>query len=343
MSAHRFALALGGIFGGACALAACAYEVPDVLTSEGDASGVDAPADVATSVDANDASDAIVDAGGCNPQAPFGVPVILAELADPSYAARDPRLTADERTIHFAFGPPSGPFVLFVATRATSTGPFGKPSPVAGLTPSSGSDNNITVSADGLTALLSSNRTQGSVNPNVSQIWSTTRASTSSSFAAPVWANTGFGSQNGDFDPFFVEGAGGIFYLASAGYPTPIVKIRRSVFLGNNTFGDPSGPSFTSGNNGADERAPVVTPDELRIYYASNAGLDGGILSAGGNVWTSTRPSTAVAWQKPWVVAELQSFGTYPRPGWASADGCRLYLTSNKSGRDAIYVATRGK
>jgi len=295
--------------------------------------------DTAVPSDAMDAS--VVDDGSCNPAAAFGTPTILAELADPNYDERFPRLSPDERTIYYAFGPPAGPFVLFSAARVASTGPFGKGAAIAGLTPASGSDNNITVSPDGLVALLSSNRTQGSVNPNVSQIWSTSRANTSAAFATPVWSNTAFGSQNGDYDPYFVPGAGGLFYSANVTLSNPAPHIRRGVFNAGGYSGA-SGPGFGTGNAVAEDRAPVVTPDELRIYFASNAGPDGGV-QPGGRIWTSTRPSSAVAWLAPWIVAELAGFGTYPQPGWISADGCRLYLTSNKSGRDAIYLAKRGK
>ena len=273
--------------------------------------------------------------------AAFGAPTVLSELADPNYDERYPRLSPDERTIYYAFGPPAGPFVLFSAARAATNDPFGKGAAIAGLTPASGSDNNITVSANGLVALISSNRTQGAVNPNVSQIWSTSRASTAAPFASPLWSNTGFGAQNGDYDPYFVPGAGGLFYYANVSLSHPAPHNQRAVFNAGTNNGA-SGPGFGTGNSAAEDRAPVVTPDELRIFFASNAGPDGGV-QAGGRIWTSTRPSSALAWLPPWIVPELSGFGTYPHPGWISADGCRLYLSSNKSGRDAIYLAKRGK
>ena len=352
MTARDLRRAASVLVCGACcapfALAACLYDVPDVGAPAPDVdSGVSGP-DV-SSTDGSAAKDAggndanVADAGGCNPDAAFGTPALVSELADPSYDARYPRLTSDERTIYYAFGPAAGPFVLYSATRATTSSPFSGMAPIAGLTGANGSDNNVTVSEDGLVALLSSNRKQGSVNPTVSQIWSTSRANTSAAFSTPLWSNTGFGSQDGDYDPFFVSGGGGLFYLASVSLSAPgIAHIRRATFV-NGTYGSASGPDFSTGNSAADDRAPVLTPDELRIYYATNANPSGGVLGGGaGNVWTSSRPSTALQWRPPTVVAELSGFGTYPKPGWVSADDCRLYLFSNKSGHDAIYVATRG-
>ncbi len=346
--AWRVPLAVVALGGSSAALAnACAYEVPEVVTPLVDSGGTDVIVGDGGSTDASDAdADADAATGTCNPIAPFGTPVLIPELADPNvtYESREPRLSADELTVYFAFGPQNGTFVLFTATRPSMTATFGAKAPIAGLTGGSGSDNNITVSADGLVALLSSNRTQGSVNPNVSQLWSTSRPNASAAFATPVWSNTGFGSQNGDYDPFFIPGAGGLFYSVYADLNTGILKIKRSVYAGNNTYNGASGPGFAPPNAAASDRAPVLTPDELRIFYASNAGLDGGVLPPGnGNIWTSARPSSAVGWPPPIAVAELVNFGTYPRPGWVSANGCRLYLTSNKSGRNLIYVATRGK
>lgn len=324
----------------ACTLAGCWFDVPDVASSDPTDSGA-ADSEAGDARVPADATDALVDGGGgCNPDAAFGAPLVLPELANPNYDERYPRLSPDERTIYYSLGPPGGPFVLFFASRAAPTGPFGNAAAIAGLTGGGQSDVNITVSSSGLVALMSSTRTQQSVNPNVSQIWSTLRQNTSSPFAAPIWSNTTFGSQNGDFDPYFVPGAGGHFYYAN-------LPINGSIDLNDAVFnaGVYSGamsPGFGSLNSAAEDRAPVVTPDELRIYFASNRGLDGGVLGSGGNVWTSTRPSSAVVWQAPRVVSELAGFGSYPRPGWISADGCRLYLTSNKAGSEDVYVATRG-
>ena len=323
--------ALGALVANACAAAACWYDVPDVTTMV-DSGGPEAATDAAPT----DAGTDVMDAG-CNPDAPFGTPVVVPGFANPSYDERYPRLSPDELTIYYAFGPSSGPFVLFTASRTSTTTPFGAGSPIAGLTGGSGSDNNITVSSDGLTALISSTRTQSSVNPNVSQIWSTLRTSPSSAFLPPAWSNTTFGSQNGDFDPYFVTG--NLFYYAHLPINGSVDLSAASVVVEPDAGIYGAGPAvdISNLNSSADDRAPVVTPDELTIYFASNRGSDGGT-----NVWTSSRPSNAIAWQTPWMVAELAGFGN-PRPGWISADGCRLYLTSRAAGSDDIYLATRGK
>lgn len=350
-------LRLAGIVLGSAAVAlalttgACGYEVPDVGTGTPDSGlGPDVTllpdaADSGAAADAKDA--AAVDDGSCNPAKAFGTPVLVQGLADPGYDERFPRLTPDELRVYYALAPKNnGMSALFTATRASPTGGFGPPVAVAGLTGGTGSDNNITVSADGLWALISSNRTQQSVNPNVSQIWATSRASAASPFAAPNWTNTGWGSQNGDFDPYFVPGAGNLFYSANMPFNGTAAHIRRAVLLDPTSsppsFGNAPPPDFSTGNAAAEDRAPVVTADELRIYFASNSGPSGGTM-AGGNIWTSTRVSKAVGWVAPTMVSELAGFGTYPRPGWISPDDCRLYLWSNKAGSEDVYVATRGK
>jgi len=315
----------------ALAVVACWYDVPDVVTDSGaPEAAADAPSsDAAADADAG-AADA--DDGGCNPDAPFGAPVVIAGLANPTYDERYPRLSPDELTIYFAFGPPAGPFVLFTASRSSIGAAFGTPAPIAGLTGGSGSDNNITVSPNGLVALMSSTRTQTSVNPNVSQIWSTSRNAPDASFAAPVWSNTTFGTQNGDFDPYFV-GSSGLFYYAHLPMNGSI-DLSYAVFSGGNYTGA-TGPSIANLNSTAEDRSPTLTPDELTIYFSSSRG-------GTGHVWMSNRPSNAVQFQAPWMVSELSSLGN-PRPGWISANNCRLYLTINVSGNDDIYLAQRGK
>ena len=335
-------VALGAM--SALGVGACGFEVPDVVQQTNDSGTSDVTIDDGGLVDARDA-DADVGLPTCNPNAPFAAPVLVAELADPnvSFESREPRLSADERTIYFSFGPAGGTFVLFYASRPSASVPFGAKAAVAGLTGGSGSDNNITLSADGLVALISSNRTSGANNPKSSQIWSTTRANLSAPFAAPQWAQNKFGSTSDDMDPFFIPDAGGLFYAAHIDYfDQNVVKIKRWTYGGGTTYSAATGPAFSPPNAAAKDRAPVLTPDELRIFYATNAAPDGGVV-AGGNIWTASRPDRAVGWGTPSIVTELAGFGTYPRPGWVSANGCRLYLTSNKSGRNLIYLAQRGK
>jgi hypothetical protein len=59
-------------------------------------------------------------------------------------------------------------------------------------------------------------------------------------------------------------------------------------------------------------------------------------------VWVAQRQSLNDAFGAPTFVAEVSS-DPVDLPSFASADGCRLYLTSNRLGSDDLFVADRGR
>jgi hypothetical protein len=81
--------------------------------------------------------------------------------------------------------------------------------------------------------------------------------------------------------------------------------------------------------------APVLTPDELTMYFAS--GRAGG---AGGNdIWRAARPNRSAAWGNFARVTELASSAS-EEPSWLSDDACRIYITRG-SGSSRILFAER--
>lgn len=324
--------------------AACWYEVPDVVTP-------DAATDTfAPDVIVDTGIDEPVDDGGCNLTAPFGAPALL--VTDPAYQAYDkraPRLSPDELTVYFASGLPNGVYQLYEATRSTWSVPF---STVVGNVPglvngSDGSDESISVAPDGLLALIGSTRYEDD-NPGMSQVWSTARASSSSPFSAPMWSGTSFGSHVGDWDPYIVGEDAGLYYfyyasLCASCPPPNNLDIHYASFDGGDGgyVGLPSPSNLNSGV--AADRAPVLTPDQLRIYFSSDRTLDGGVSAGNEAIWTSYRPNATAAWVTPTPVSELADAGALPRPAWVSPNGCRLYFDAKVgTGTYETFVATRG-
>ena len=68
------------------------------------------------------------------------------------------------------------------------------------------------------------------------------------------------------------------------------------------------------------QRFPVVSQDELTLYYGGDVNGEFELLMA-------TRPSRDVAFGQPMFVPSLNAPGALDQPEGLSPDGCRLYLT----------------
>jgi hypothetical protein len=90
---------------------------------------------------------------------------------------------------------------------------------------------------------------------------------------------------------------------------------------------------------GGDAAGPVVSLDKLTLFFTSNrAGGPGGA-----DTWISKRASASDPWGSPQPVNEVNSPNA-DGPSWISADGCRLYLHSDRSspgGNRQVFLATR--
>ena len=83
---------------------------------------------------------------------------------------------------------------------------------------------------------------------------------------------------------------------------------------------------------------PVVTPDELTLYFASNR-VDA-LMSGDYDVYVATRPSTGDSFGPPTILPVLNGTGA-DFPTWISRDECVLYLTRRVAGSLDIYTSVR--
>lgn len=91
----------------------------------------------------------------------------------------------------------------------------------------------------------------------------------------------------------------------------------------------------------ADERSPVLSRDELRIFFASSRVHPGG--ASGALVYTATRLGVDGGFGPIEFVAELNEGATEMIPSWLSADGCTMLL-SGRIETDTytdVFIATR--
>jgi len=85
-----------------------------------------------------------------------------------------------------------------------------------------------------------------------------------------------------------------------------------------------------------DEGAPVVSVDGRELFFRS----DRPAALGGANIYVAERATAEDVWGPPALVIGASSDAS-DEPSWLSIDRCRLYLTSDRDGSADVYVATR--
>jgi len=292
-------------------------DVDAAVTSEVDAASPDAPSP--------DAAPPNCYAQWLDGTIQLDTPVALAAVNASAYD-RDPFLTDDELTLYFASGRTgsTGGGSVFKATRAEVTDAFGTPVLDAQFD-SLQSETKVSITADGLAAVVGSNRT-GSMGVDV---WTSTRASTSVAFPAFTKA-AGVNTSGNDQDPT-ISADGLHLYIAPDTGGTQKIVVATRAALGD-TFGAPT----TVINSGSGDADPSPTPDERILVFASNRVLAGG---GNGDIWYATRASASDAFGTPKAVPGANT-GMPEGDPHLSADGCRLYFARNVRSTDYdLFVA----
>lgn len=316
-----------------CAGLACGDPLFDGATSGGSDAG-DAGA---TDASGDDGGDAVaIDAGPdasappCDRSKPFGEPEPVLGI-NSAVDETSATFSADERTVFLARSPigDAAKREIYVARRPTREDPFDTPTSMAEVN-SNAEDDNASVTADGLLLVMHSAR--GGVG---NELYSSKRADAGEPFPNPsLLPNVdGVGS---NIDPFVMPDAKKLYFARDT---VSLAKYDLFVALGdgNGLF---VGPMQLEGlDDDSNEMQPVVRADDLELFYASDRG------SSSFDVRHATRSATSTAFGPSSPVAELNTAG-YDAPTWISPDGCRLYLSSDRTntvgGRD-IWVATRPK
>lgn len=266
----------------------------------------------------------------CNPTATFGVPVAVDALNTPS-DDEGPRLSPDELTLYFSSdrGGGVGSYDIYSSTRASTSEAWSTPSLVAGVN-TAGLERRPTVTADGLT-LYAFNGT----HPNY-EIAVAARTSTAASFGAltPIASI----NSTGDDDTPFVLPDGAAVYFDSDRGGTSFELYRTA-----NTGTELEAPEVLTGTNleTAEQDSPVLTPDELTLYFSSDR------VGGGGTdlMFEATRTSVANGFGNP-VALNIDPTGKQiVMPSWVSSDNCVLYFTSKSTRATSdydIYYAVRG-
>lgn len=246
----------------------------------------------------------------CDPAKPFGAPVAFGQINTPAQEAFA-WLTGDELTLLFSSTRAGGlgGWDIYIATRTTATEMFGAPALLAGVN-TAGNERRPVMTADGL-ALYADTQ----VNPNSAvQISRATRASTAAAFGAlsPIG-----GINTADSSAPFVVPDGSALYFSS----NRVATSGYNLYLATGAAGSFGTPALVSGTNLATasaEDVPVLTPDQLTLYFVSDRA--GG---SGEDIWRATRANLAAGFGAPALVTELNTTAN-DVPTWVSSDGCLI-------------------
>jgi hypothetical protein len=281
----------------------------------------------------------------CSPDALFGAPAPVAGLTDiMADSVAGLRLSPDSLTGYFdADGRPRVyESALYTAKRISPLDPFANVTRMQG-TGLDGLGNWFEPTVTGDSLLLVFAWAGSRIDPT--QLAEARRATKGDPFG-DVRPMTEVNDPDGgtDENPFVLEGNEAL-YFDSTRVPAYGFDLYRAVWNGQ-SFSSPI--SVSDLNTPFGEIAPVVTPDELTIYYASDE-LDGidGHLQGEWDIWMATRPSAGAHFSMPRHVHELDSppdaGGQWNAPTFVTRDGCTLYFSSNRSGVLLPYFATRGR
>ena len=309
---------------------------PDTSTGGSDGGGGGdtsvPPNDTGTGTDTG--TDTGVDAGpACDPLKPFATPVPVVELntgAVEDGARISPSGTellvmredaVGKRIYRFTRTSTAAPWVLDAIQAPLNLGILADG---GGATASDA----VTLAPDGLTAYLASFR------GSPWQIYFSQRTAIGQPWGqiAPV---TGLASAGSDEFPWLNAAGDRIYFMSNRAGPFRIYKSDKGV--NGFTTATAIGAIRTD-----EDRAPVLSPDELRIYFAAFE-IAPGASAKSMNIYTATRAAVGNLFTNSSYVTELNVPGQFSSPTWLSADGCEILLTSFRNGSADIFSAKKPK
>lgn len=174
-------------------------------------------------------------------------------------------------------------------------------------------DYDSEVSSDGLSIIFASYR------PGTGLLWLAERPSLTDPFGTP--SSLGF---TGDDPTLSRDGLELIWDCLNV--PCRATRASRAVAFGTTSV-------ITEVDTVEAEYDFFLTPNGLHLLFVSDPGLSP-------DLYTATRPDAASPFDVPIALDDLNTSFEEREP-WLSADGSLLFFTSNRSGRDLIYVSRR--
>ncbi len=251
----------------------------------------------------------------CSPDKPFGAP---KRSGLPNGCTRL-RLNPDE-TVGYYGCRDSRSYEVIVATRPDRTAPFGEGRVVL-VDLDDSNYYSPTVTADGLVLYFENDRPL-SYSRLYRSVWDPKLGAFGPIELAPELSPEN--AKYDDYSPYVIPSGQAIYFHSSRVYPYE--EIYRASLDGD-SFSEPE-RIILQGSRGH----PVVSPDELTLYYTRN--VTGG--AHGADIWQVTRTTTSESFElfEPELVQGPNEGEYNELASFVSADGCRLYFDRNFPGPD---------
>ncbi len=291
------------------------------------------------------------------PFSAWSEPVNLGPSINTQYTEFHMAISADELSVFFSSDRPEGSFGmadLWVAERPSRDDDWGSARNLGSKFNTPSNENCPALSPDGHWLFFCS---AGLGGFGLSDIFAAFRENISDNFGwkDPINLGGGVNSRCADGDPtLFVDPETGVLtmYFASTRPPGPGNCGDFHIYM--STLGDDGafGPAVLVPelSSPARDAHPTIRSDGLEIFLASNRpGSVGPPIAPAIDLWVSTRPTTHDAWSTPVNLGPTVNTLADERAPYLSADGQRLYFTSDRTdrpggfGENDFYVITRKK
>jgi len=262
----------------------------------------------------------------------FGTPTNLGPNVNSLSDEYDPCISADGLSLYFTSIRPGGfgSGDLWLSTRITIDDPWGEPVNLGSTVNTAHIDSDPSLSTDGLSLFLRSNRAGGSGNED---IWVTTRATTDDDWGEPVNLGPTVNSSYAEADPsistdglslYFSDYYQGPFRPGGFGGGDLWITMRPTA---DATWGEPVnlGPPV---NTAHADGMPSISSDGLVLFFTSSRPSGYG----GGDIWITTRKTVSNPWGEPINLGQTVNSGFAETNQEISDDGSTLYFISDRSG-----------
>lgn len=239
----------------------------------------------------------------------LSVSTSVSQLHTGSETIRGAHVSADERSLLFVVNFSLVPEGVFTATRSSSTGPFGPRKAELGLDNGVEPEGPVWMANDALTAYASSQQAPG---VDVYRIYRFTRTTTGGTWSGSLVPGLIDASSTDRLTTPFV--VGNHVYFSRYANNGPVRLYEASL------VGAPAPHPISELNLGTAATHPVLTPDELAIFW-----LDNHINQNRYDVWQADRQTTADPFSGARAAIDINNGRSFVPIG-VSADACRLYV-----------------